>query len=220
MRRLMRSRTFEERQSVVNPELDGLASRCRGAMLRHSATAQTLGDDSDNALPRAYKSILDELHQHDDMFGVPGRDWSIVGFSFWKYPAGSRLGWHNDVAPGRRGEFILFLHEQWKASWAGELLLLDADPETINCDVSKMSPLEAVEERVGVASTCLTAIVPKPNRLVFVEEGTIHSIQRVDQSAGSAVRETMTGFVAASRRRESAKDDGKLERLVSMFYAR
>ncbi|MEU2834397.1 2OG-Fe(II) oxygenase [Streptomyces lavendulae] len=198
IRSLMKRRRFEEVPSVIYPETDGHAFRSRGAVLRQDTEAPTAESREQNAQPTAFRTILRELGAHQDMFGAPGEDWSAVGFSFWQYPAGSRLGWHNDVATGRLGEFVFFLHEEWKASWAGELVILDADPETVDVDTTGMSAMEAVEAKASLASHALTAVVPKPNRLVLVQEGTIHCINRVDRTAGTTLRQTMTGFVAGA----------------------
>lgn len=198
IRSLMGRRSFEEVASVIYPETDGNAFRSRGAVLRQDTGTPTAESREQDAQPAAFRRILGELGAHQDMFGAPGEDWSAVGFSFWQYPAGSRLGWHNDVATGRLGEFVFFLHEEWKASWAGELLILDADPETVDVDTAGMSAMEAVEAKASAASHALTAVVPKPNRLVLVREGTIHCINRVDPTAGTTLRQTMTGFVAGA----------------------
>ncbi|MFE0774903.1 2OG-Fe(II) oxygenase [Streptomyces sp. NPDC058861] len=198
IRSLMRHRRFEEVAGVIYPETDGPALRSRGAVLRQDTGAPAAGSREQGAQPAAFRTILGELGAHPDMFGAPGEDWSAVGFSFWQYPAGSRLGWHNDVATGRLGEFVFFLHEKWKASWAGELVILDADPDAIDVDTTGMSATEAVEAKASLAPHALTAVVPKPNRLVLVREGTIHCINRVDRVAGTALRQTMTGFVAGA----------------------
>ncbi|SED17187.1 2OG-Fe(II) oxygenase [Streptomyces sp. TLI_105] len=214
IRSLMKRRRFEEVASVIYPETDGHAFRSRGAVLRQDTGAPTAASREQDAQPAAFRTILGELGAHPDMFGVPGEDWSSVGFSFWQYPAGSRLGWHNDVATGRLGEFVFFLHEEWRASWAGELVILDADPEAVDVDTTGMSAMEAVEAKASMASHALTAIVPKPNRLVLVQEGTIHCINRVDPTAGTTLRQTMTGFVAGA-----APEPGQrsVDRLTSLL---
>lgn len=216
IRAVMERRRFEEVASVIYPETDGHAFRSRGAVLRQDTGAPTAESRDRDEQPAAYRTILGELGSHADMFGVPGQDWSAVGFSFWQYPAGSRLGWHNDVASGRLGEFVFFLHEEWKASWAGELLILDADPETLGVDTTGMSAMEAVEAKASLASHALTAVVPKPNRLVLVREGTIHCINRVDRTAGTTLRQTMTGFVAGAA---PAPEQRSVDRLSSLLGA-
>ncbi|MFI6015595.1 2OG-Fe(II) oxygenase family protein [Streptomyces sp. NPDC051243] len=218
IRSLMGQGQFEQVASVVYPETDGPALRSRGALLRHDAVAPSAGPQGQGAPPGAYQAILRELRAHPDMFGTPGEDWAVVGFSFWQYPAGSRLGWHNDVAPGRRGEFVFFLHEEWKASWAGELILLDVDPAAVEVDTAGMSPLEAVEAKASLAPNALTAVVPKPNRLVLVREGTIHCIHRVDHTAGETLRQTMTGFVAVDPPERWQRSAGSnIDRLASLL---
>ncbi|MER7736454.1 2OG-Fe(II) oxygenase [Streptomyces erythrochromogenes] len=218
VRSLMQQRQFEKVSSIVYPEGDGDALRSRGALLRQDAVALSTDAQEPNKLPSAYQAVLRELHSHSDMFGMPGEDWSVIGFSFWQYPAGSRLGWHNDVAAGRQGEFVFFLHEEWKASWSGELLILDADPADIDVDDADLTPLEVVEVKASLAPHCLTAIVPKPNRLVLVKEGTIHCIQRVDHTAGEILRQTMTGFVAANAPELWHKSaSSKVDRLASLL---
>ncbi|MEV4894202.1 2OG-Fe(II) oxygenase family protein [Nonomuraea sp. NPDC055795] len=207
VRQLMNRSTFEEVASVVDPETDGTAFRSRSSVLRHDATREG----------NAYTSIIRGLGAHTDLFGAPGDAWSIVGFSFWKYAAGNRLSWHNDVASGRQGEFILFLHPTWQASWSGELLLLDADPETIEVADPTLPPRELVAAKVNQAPHCLTAIVPKPNRLVLVKEGTIHCIQRVDRTAGSVHRQTMTGFLAADPPDEQRGSMSNFARLTALL---
>ncbi|MEV6726332.1 2OG-Fe(II) oxygenase [Streptomyces xanthochromogenes] len=215
IRAVMRRRQFHQVASVVHPEADGQALRSRGAMLRQDA-AMLSEDTQVVGMPSAYHAVLQEIHSHQDIFGVPTKDWSVVGFSFWQYAAGSRLGWHNDV--DARGEFVFFLHEDWKASWAGDLTLLDADAAAIEVDTTGMSPLEAVEAKASLASHALTAIVPKPNRLVLIKEGTIHCIQRVDWTAGETTRQTMTGFVGANPPEKQQRADNKnLERLASLL---
>lgn len=218
IRSLMNRRQFEQVPSVVSPEADGHAFRSRGALLRQDTMALSTDPQGQGAQPGAYEAILRELPAHPDMFGAPGEDWSVVGFSFWQYPSGSRLGWHNDVATGRQGEFVFFLHEEWNASWAGELILVDADPAAIQVDTTGMSPLEIVEAKASLASHALTAIVPKPNRLVLVKEGTIHCIHRVDRTAGTTLRQTMTGFVTADAPEKWQRStDSNINRLKSLL---
>ncbi|MFJ3235691.1 2OG-Fe(II) oxygenase family protein [Streptomyces sp. NPDC086787] len=218
IRSLMKRRQFDRVASVVYPEADGPALRSRGALLRQDSVELAVDVQGNGTPPGAHAAILQELRSHPDLFGTAGEDWSVVGFSFWQYPAGSRLGWHNDVATGRQGEFVFFLHEEWKASWAGELILLDVDPAAINLDTTGMSPLEVVEAKASLASHALTAIVPKPNRLVLVKEGTIHCIHRVDHTAGETLRQTMTGFVAAHSPDRWQQSAGRnIDRLTSML---
>lgn len=196
VRALASSLEYEQRPSVVDGYADGDAYRSRGAVLWHDKVLGSSKPAKD--VPAPYQAVMRELCGHPSLLGDAGTDWSVVGLTFWQYLAGSRLGWHNDARSDRRGEFILFLHDTWRASWGGELLLLDRDPSELPPTPEGLSPFEAVEHAVDEAEDVLVAIVPKPNRLVIVQEGTSHCIQRVDRTAGSHVRQTMTGFVASS----------------------
>lgn len=188
-----------EVESVIAPEDDGPAFRSKGTQF-----TEELGGADAPGRPRAYQEVTRMVRSQPELYGVGGTDWNRIGFTFWRYPAGSRLGWHNDEGGGRRGEFVLFLHDRWRPSWGGELLLLDEDPEPLlRSGPSHAAPSELMESLLDRCSASPVAVLPRPNRLVLVKAGTIHQIHRVDRTAGNAVRRTLTGFVsedAESRR--------------------
>jgi hypothetical protein len=219
IRHMMATLKYERVPSVVDPEADGDALRSRGAVLRHDAASKQGPPGTPGSLPGAYAAVLRELRSHADLFGPPGEGWSIIGMSFWRYAAGNRLGWHNDADSVRRGEFILFLHDEWRASWAGELLLLDTDPDTLGLVDEEPSLPASVEAKVSQAHQCLVAIVPRPNRLVLVKAGTIHCIQRVDRTAGETLRQTMTGFIASDPPGRRSVENHTVERLAALLGA-
>ncbi|WP_157429474.1 2OG-Fe(II) oxygenase [Actinomadura oligospora] len=178
--------------SVIAPDDDGPAYRSRGTQF-----TEELGGADVPGRPRVYREVTRTVRSHPELYGVGGTDWNRVGFTFWKYPAGSRLGWHNDEGGGRRGEFILFLHQRWRPSWGGELLLLDEDPEPLLGSVpAHPDPSVLMERLLDRCPTSPVAVLPRPNRLVLVKAGTVHQIHRVDRTAGDAVRRTLTGFVS------------------------
>lgn len=214
---LVSSLEFECRPSVVDYEGDGEAHRSRGAILWHDDVVEGSANGTADSIPDAYREVFSELAKYPEILGRAGVDWSVVGLTFWQYAAGNRLGWHNDTGTERCGEFILFLHDEWRASWGGELLLLDRDPDSLGEVPEGLSPVEAVEARVSQAEDCLVAIVPKPNRLVIVQEGTIHCIHRVDRTAGEKIRQTMTGFVASSLPDRRATEVRSVERLAILL---
>jgi Rps23 Pro-64 3,4-dihydroxylase Tpa1-like proline 4-hydroxylase len=207
---------FERRSSVVDPVADGDAHRSRGSLLQYEDFLGQGGYDAAD-MPRAYGEVVSALSECPQLLGRPGADWSVVGLTFWKYAAGNRLGWHNDTGTRRRGEFILFMHDTWRASWGGELLLLDRDPDELDESPARLSATEAVEYKVNKANEALVAIVPRPNRLVVVQEGTLHCIHRVDPTAGDNLRQTMTGFVASKPVPHRTQDEGKVERLAAIL---
>jgi len=145
-----------------------------------------------------------------DLFGHAGRDWNRLTFTFWQYPADSRLGWHNDAGRGRRGEYIVYLHRQWDISWGGELLLIDREPrallEAAGASVAELTgagPQAVLNEVLRSCEISPLAVLPRPNRLVLVKSDTVHTVLRVDRTAGASRRCTLTGFVY---------DDGALAR--------
>jgi hypothetical protein len=187
---------FSRVESVIAPQEDGHAFRSKGVHFRDEVSDVGVG-----ARPRVYEELVRRIHHERDFFGEWRTDWNRIGFTFWKYPAGSRLGWHNDAGNGRRGEFILFLHDEWRPSWGGELMLLDVAPEELHWDTAAGDGLVArMEALLGSCPVNPVAIAPRPNRLVLVLADTIHQIHRVDRTAGDAMRCTLTGFVSQDTR--------------------
>lgn len=206
-RRMLNQATFESIDSVVSAADDGRAFRSRGSFF-----GPELGSpDEPGGRPAVYEKLGRAVHSEPGVYGRAERDWNRVSFAFWKYPAGSRLGWHNDAGGGRRGEFVLFLHERWPASWGGELLLLDVDAETLirEDDAAPGDLLRRMEVLIERCPRNPVAIVPKPNRLVLVQTGTIHTISRVDPVAGDNLRCTLTGFVSSNGEREKNRHGGR-----------
>ncbi|GAA3856460.1 2OG-Fe(II) oxygenase [Streptomyces sedi] len=169
--------------SVIQAE-DGAARRGRRTVVRGATDGRTAGD------PAAYARILRLVADEPATFGVPGEDWDKTGFTFWNYPAGSRLGWHSDAGGGRQGSYILFLHTEWRASWGGETLLLDEDASKPRdgLDPADVAGWVRDSDRVPVA------VLPRPNRLLYLRAGTPHQVNRVDPTAG-LVRTSLTGHV-------------------------
>ncbi|WP_432161039.1 2OG-Fe(II) oxygenase [Streptomyces sp. NRRL F-5630] len=208
---LMERTAFTLRESVISAE-DGPAFRSRGARF-----GQDLGVTDAGVQPHVYEELARTVRAYSDFYGEADTDWDKITFAFWKYPAGSRLGWHNDAGLGRQGEFILFLHDRWRPSWGGELKLIDEDPQPVTEDEAAESDLVLrMEARIELTTTSPVAIVPKPNRLVMVKADTVHTIGRVDHTAGDTLRRTLTGFVSKSPVRERTRASA-LESLSAML---
>ena len=185
--------------SVVDARIDGQALRSRGGIFGHDAD---IPSDGVGAAMAAVKSaVADNSH----IYGEVGIDWTVLSFAMWQYPAGTRLGWHNDAGNGRTGEFILYLHEEWRPSWGGELVILDALTPLEMAQIPLDKRYLAVEDVVAASPGPLVAITPKPNRLVMVRAGTCHYINRVDSAAGQARRRSMTGFASRPPARTEAQ---------------
>ncbi|MFB7555998.1 2OG-Fe(II) oxygenase [Streptomyces brevispora] len=208
---LLERATFTRRESVISEE-DGPAFRSKGVRFK-----EELGSVDAGGRPKVYEELARAVHAHSDFYGEASTDWNRIAFAFWKYPAGSRLGWHNDAGRGRRGEFILFLHDRWRPSWGGELKLIDEDPQPANADDDAESDLvRRMENRIDRSTTSPVAIVPKPNRLVLVKSDTVHTIGRVDPTAGDTLRRSLTGFVSLSPERTTSPGSAR-EKLTAIL---
>jgi Rps23 Pro-64 3,4-dihydroxylase Tpa1-like proline 4-hydroxylase len=198
---LMERAAFAQVDSVISPSEDGPAFRSKGVRF-----GDELGSTELAGRPNVYQEVARTVQRERDFYGQAGLDWDRIAFAFWKYPAGSRLGWHNDGGRGRKGEFILFLHDMWRPSWGGELMLVDEDPEPLAAgSVSRDDPVKWMETLLGRCTTSPVAILPKRNRLVLVKTETIHTIRRVDPTAGAFLRCTLTGFVWRDLDREESR---------------
>lgn len=195
---------FDKKDSVISPGDDGFAFRSKGVHF-----GEELGGTSTGGRPKVYEEIARCVHRERRLYGEGGTDWNRIGFTFWRYPVGNRLGWHNDAGGGRRGEFILFLHDRWRPSWGGELMILDEDTTALDhAETEHESATARMERILDTCPVSPTAVVPKPNRLVLVQAGTVHQIHRVDQTA-KLERCTLTGFVSrhvSDRDREETRE--------------
>ncbi|QMU74630.1 2OG-Fe(II) oxygenase [Streptacidiphilus sp. PB12-B1b] len=192
IRRVMTHSTFAPAQGPIQKAEDGTPYKSRTTVVRNGTSdRRTAGG------PDTYDRVLDVITAAPALFGDLGSDWDRVGFTFWKYPVGSRYGWHSDAGGGRTGAYILFLHDEWRASWGGELLILD---EGVG-EPGESTDTAEVGAAVQRSALSPVAVLPRPNRLVLLSAGTPHQVNRVDPTA---VRErcTLTGFV--TRRSDGA----------------
>lgn len=164
--------------STIDPVYDGFAYRA-------GSDKQPLAAATADA-PRWQRAVKEQVTAHLDVVAAREDDDGLaLSFSAWGYPAGSRLGWHNDAGAGRVGAFVYFAHQNWDASWGGALALIDEEsrPEAGDGAALVHSPVHP------------TLILPRPNRLVVFRSHTMHAVQRVDSAAGDRLRRTWTGFI-------------------------
>jgi hypothetical protein len=168
----------------------------------------THASDSDDAVPHI-GSILAEFSRDEVPWTARSDD--RVSSAVWRYPVGSSLGWHNDWGGGRVGEFVLFLHPEWHPNWGGELVILDEAAEHVR--LAPRAGSVSIEEFVLNSKRLPTMVAPKPNRVVFVQAGTPHTVKRVEAAWGEHERLTHTGFVS-SREAINRERAGRLARVV------
>lgn len=107
------------------------------------------------------------------------------------YPTGTKLSWHNDE--GYNGAMTYYIHKKWSPSWGGELMTMEL-PKTYEQPENAPHLDHEYEDELLSTIGLGQVILPKPNRLVLMRQGVMHSINRVDPAAGSAVRCSIVGF--------------------------
>jgi len=147
------------------------------------------------ALDPLARWIIERAPELESVIGEAA-SWESMSFAPFIYPAGSGLSLHQDGNP-YTGAFTYFAHPQWKLHWGGALLILD--PRTPSRDVAggELAPafLADDEETARVFDPGLAqAILPRPNRIVFLSPTVQHVLTRVDATAGQAARISVAGF--------------------------
>ncbi len=121
--------------------------------------------------------------------GVVGNAWERVTARIYIYPRGTALSWHSDDTERYAGAFAYYAHPHWNAHWGGELLIADGEsPAMMGYRFETESYSEAL-----LKSGTGRFIAPKPNRLVVLGSAP-HAIAPVRESAGAAVRASISGF--------------------------
>lgn len=136
--------------------------------------------------------------------GTKGRNWSHYFGRGYLYPINTGLSWHDDFTE-ITAAYIFYVNPIWNIQWGGELLVADEKTKDIkrskkpidakgtkkflgpyldNCDENQ----QILERGYG------HYILPKPNRFVILKSGIIHSVKKVDQSAGDNCRCSFAGF--------------------------
>ena len=139
-------------------------------------------------------AILGEQHQ----------DWAYFYARAVLYPADTGHAWHRNDEHHATGAFFYYAHPDWDPQWGGENLI--SPLKTKDFFHKKTSLYEGGEKFVGthldmsqeieplMEEGIGTYIMPKPNRLVFLTSGVMHSIKKVDLAAGNKVVASIQGF--------------------------
>ena len=109
---------------------------------------------------------------------------------------GTGLSWHCDAGP-YTGAFIYYAHPTWNAQWGGELLVADGCGDYAQADREdgRRHRLDnARENEILLREGTGRYVMPKPNRLVYLQGGTPHRIMPVLPAAGQNPRVSVAGF--------------------------
>jgi hypothetical protein len=160
-----------------------------------TAKARTPQYPTDTPVDDLVEWIAERLPEVEPVVGAPGA-WDTVSLAPWVYPAGSGLSLHQDGA-SYTGAFTYFAHPCWKLHWGGCLLVLDPATPARNPTKGELTPAfldDEDETRRAFDPGLAQAILPKPNRIVFISPTAQHTLTRVDPTAGQAARVSIAGF--------------------------
>lgn len=170
--------TYQPTFGSVTAELDGITFFANGRLSDGSAGQS------------ACRELSDEIISGLGLLDFPSTALPD-GFRFWRYPRATGLDWHDD-GRARSAAFTLYLSDEWRATWGGELEILDVSTDDVPCRYRDI-PRDLMNSPV-----LPVAIPPRPNRLVLMVAGTFHRIRPVEFNAGDRLRRSLTGFVAST----------------------
>lgn len=99
------------------------------------------------------------------------------------------------VVPARSSYYV---HPQWNFHWGGHLLVLDPGtrpdlaPETL--EQSYLWLGEEERNRIASEPGFATCVLPKSNRIVFLDRRALHMVGRIDVDAGDHARISFGGY--------------------------
>jgi hypothetical protein len=135
-------------------------------------------------------TLAEQYFSH--IVGSKGVDWDEYFLTPYIYPAGTKISWHNDYSYA--GAAIFYTHKFWNPNWGGELFLAKTSQETEAAnpilDSIERDSLTPILNQHGMGNY----FSPLPNRIVFTKGKVWHCINRVDQTAGDAVRSSIVAF--------------------------
>jgi 2OG-Fe(II) oxygenase superfamily len=181
---------------------DGLP--LRGETYRHQPAQgrpKLRPDGSTAPLDQFVEAVLGAMDRVGDIVGHPVRDWQEMTLAPWVYPAGAGLSLHQDVGRLARGmsytgSYTYYVNPTWNLHWGGWLMVFEGGSQPP--DGPGLSPPwldDGAEDALVREQSVATAVLPTPNRIVFISPKAPHMITRVDQNAGSHARVSLAGFL-------------------------
>jgi len=157
-----------------------------------NAKGKSLG----KSVPKALRMLVDKILEDTSCraFLSACKKWKVLAIKPYLYPAGTSLGWHTDSS--KIAACAYYAHPEWRPEWGGELMIDEtAMPRTMQKGERSFVRLyHDLDASAVLKSTAGRFVYPTPNRLSFIKGGTLHSINRIDRSAGDACRASVCGF--------------------------
>lgn len=163
----------------------------------------------------AYDLFAERVAQYapdvEKLIGRGGSDWLAFSVTSFLYPARTGLSLHRDGREVYTGAYTFFMAPQWDIHWGGLLIVLDKRTALASDVVDLYGQGKSIKnvwlDRDREASLAFEpglgqAVLPKRNRIVFLEPDSYHLITYVNEYAGDNVRMAFSGFF-------HAKDDQK-----------
>jgi hypothetical protein len=172
----------------------------RGDTYRYDADPGTSPAASDRypigtVLDRFIEAVVGSMDRVGPVVGAPVVDWQEFTVAPWVYPLGAGLSLHQDTGRvgGHRytGSYVFYAHSEWNLHWGGWLMVFDGrgggGADATGPQRPRLNPpwlSDGIEDRLVRDSSLASAILPAPNRIVFISDEAPHMITRVDQNAG------------------------------------
>lgn len=151
-----------------------------------------------------FEEILKNIDSFSPWVGKKEADWQFFFARAYLYQAMEGLSWHRDNNYNAKGAFVYYAHPSWDVQWGGELLIASQVSKDIvypkkQTYSGEEKPLgshldNSFENKILMEKGIGHYVLPKPNRLVLLQSGLLHTIKKIDASAGDHVRAIIQGF--------------------------
>ena len=135
------------------------------------------------------------------------KTWKCFSISSFIYPAHTGLSLHKDGRQIYSGAYTFFLSPFWDIHWGGLLIVLDPATKLADEQIKVHGQatasfanvwLDRDRENPHVYTPGLGHVVlPKRNRMVFINPDCLHMVTHVNEHAGDHVRMALSGFFHA-----------------------
>lgn len=150
------------------------------------------------------ENLWDYIPKVQHLIGKPKQDWQHFSINGWLYPPHTGLSLHCDGYDQYSGAYVFFLNPLWRIHWGGLLLVMDQmanqriakrfeEPDIVEFCRKKWLHVSEHDEMI-MESGFAQCVLPKANRIVFIEPGTFHMVTKVLPNAGDNVRSSLAGF--------------------------
>lgn len=171
---------------------------------------------TDTAFDIFIGALINAAGDYHRIIGQFGRDWDFFFSRMYLYPRDTGLSWHTDGKYDISGAYVFYAHPQWKASWGAELQINSVISPNLEYPLRNTGYGSSKQVGFHLDNTLVDDallepgfghfILPKPNRLVLIRNKLLHQIKKVEPSAGSHIRCSVTGFFMSDKKIADIKE--------------